>query len=267
MIKVNGHLIKPTIFPDGTSQVWNLPDKILNTKVLQIDWRFEAEREIIDLYSLRKLLRKDAAIHLHVPFLPYGRQDKGVSNDSTFNLRVFADLINGLEFAEVTSVDVHNPSLTRDLIRNFRNEEMYFIHHATVTLLSPHFIVFPDYGARKRYLPITSREGRYCGIPTMTFEKVREQSNGNITGHRMVDGESYECKPNTRFLILDDLCDGGATFLSVAKTLNQKYENSHTINLFVTHGIFSKGREVLEKAGIKLFTTNSLCKNTDGIEV
>lgn len=268
MITVNGHLIKATQFPDGTSQVWNLPEALLKTRVLLIDWRFEAERELMDLYSLRKLLRKDAAIHLHVPFLPYGRQDKAVSNDTTFNLAVFADLINNLDFLEVTSVDVHNPVLTGKLIKAFRNEEVGWIHSKLIAEIRPDYIVFPDVGASTRYIPLGTTSKKYMSVPYLILHKLRDQATGSIVGHSLDEDFNKYCpEPNTSFLMLDDICDGGATFLSAARALNKNYEGSHTIHLYVTHGVFSKGRKVLEDAGIKVCTTNSLCHNKDGIGV
>jgi hypothetical protein len=45
MIKIDGFEIKPTIFPDGTSQVWKIPDELFNKSGLTIDWRFEREDE------------------------------------------------------------------------------------------------------------------------------------------------------------------------------------------------------------------------------
>src|SRR5271165_3139520 len=113
-------IVRPTIFPDGTSQVWKLDDAILRRPFYSIVWNFEAEREIFDLHSLVTLLRwgnpYNVRFKLHIPYLPYGRQDKTISNDTTFNLAVFASLINNLGLDYVTSVDVHNPDLTEKLI-------------------------------------------------------------------------------------------------------------------------------------------------------
>lgn len=55
MIKVNGFVIKPTIFPDGTSQVWKLPEGLLSNNYVAITWYFEAERELLDVFSIRAL--------------------------------------------------------------------------------------------------------------------------------------------------------------------------------------------------------------------
>ncbi len=50
------HILKPTIFPDKTSQVWQLPEELINCGDVSVTWNFEEEREIIDLISLSNLV-------------------------------------------------------------------------------------------------------------------------------------------------------------------------------------------------------------------
>jgi len=58
-------------------------------------------------------------------------------------------------------------------------------------------------------------------------------------------------------LIVDDICDGGATFIGLAKELLILGANS--VSLFVTHGIFRSGTDIIFESGIsKIITTNSL---------
>lgn len=258
------HVVKPTIFPDGTSQVWKLPAEMLEARDLEVTWHFDNEREIIDLLSLRRLL-VFKNWDLHIPFLPYARQDKEVSNTSTFNLFVLAELINQLGCRRVTAVDVHNPALTAELIENFENVEVTAIHEHMVLRRTTHCIVYPDAGASARY-------PRTVNASMIICDKTRDQLTGNITGHeiRSSDIMAMMTKPGPyNFLIVDDLCDGGATFISVAKLINQEYGTYvNKIDLFVTHGVFSRGREHLLNNGItNVFTTNSLTKNGDGYQV
>jgi len=56
-------------------------------------------------------------------------------------------------------------------------------------------------------------------------------------------------------LIVDDICDGGGTFLGLAKELKSK--NAGKLYLAISHGIFSKGFESLAKDFQKIFTTDS----------
>jgi phosphoribosylpyrophosphate synthetase len=90
-------------------------------------------------------------------------------------------------------------------------------------------------------------------------------------GLALANGDEYVLKSlalRNKFLILDDICDGGATFLAVVEALKKRVGLPiMEFHLFVSHGIFSKGRKVLEEQGIQIYTTNSLLHNTDGIEV
>jgi ribose-phosphate pyrophosphokinase len=70
-----------------------------------------------------------------------------------------------------------------------------------------------------------------------------------------------------KVLIVDDICDGGATFIRAARAL-RAIEPDVEVGLCVTHGIFSKGRQHLLDNGIdKIYTTNSLLKNDGNYEV
>ena len=111
MIKVNEHIITPTIFPDNTSQVWQLDPNLLDSKSFNIVWEFENEGELFHLQQLVQLLkygRVPCPINLHMPYLPYGRQDKDVSNDSTFALKTFCNVIDRMNFDKVSTLDAHS---------------------------------------------------------------------------------------------------------------------------------------------------------------
>ncbi len=252
------HTLIPTIFPDGTSQIWHLPTWVLDATNLKIVWNFEAEREIIDLYSLKLLLNPYAFVNLHIPFLPYARQDKDIDNESTFNLSAFSILLNQLSFDRVTSVDVHNVNKTITFIYNFDNMRSEPFIRMSIEDFDPDFLVYPDTGAKNRYDLSFDRK--------ITFEKTRDQSTGHILGHNII-GATPKVLPDNKLLLVDDLADGGATFISIAQQI-RKIEPHVTIGLYVTHGVFSKGRQHLLDNGIdKIYTTNSLLKNTDGYKV
>lgn len=259
MITVNGHKIEPTRFPDGTTQVWKLPEALLAEDHIRVDWRFEREDEFFSIMQLRALLFQKK-FFLHVPYLPFARQDKDVSNQQTFALHPFGDMINLLRCEEVTSVDVHNPDTTRLVITNFRNIEVHDIHETLITALRPDLVVFPDSGAGFRYTYLRKH-------PYIVFEKDRDQATGTIRGHKLTGyGNPEKLVDGANLLIIDDLCDGGATFLSIAKSVEVRAKNVK-LHLFVTHGLFSKGKEILTDAGFKLYTTNSLPRNAGEIKV
>lgn len=255
MIKVNGIEVKPTIFPDQTSQIWKLPEEVFQSKgAIHIVWHFENERELMDIASLAQLFSNRKKF-LDIPYLPFGRQDKEVSNTSTFNLHAFATLINSLEFNVVSSLDVHNPELTTHLINNFTNQDVWGFHDSVLTDFKPNLILYPDEGAYSRYY--------FGNIPQMVCKKSRDPLTGNITNIEI----PIEYLPmDTKILLVDDICDGGATFISIAKQINELNKNNE-LALAVTHGIFSKGTTPLINVGIKLYTTNSLPKNKEGYKI
>jgi ribose-phosphate pyrophosphokinase len=63
------------------------------------------------------------------------------------------------------------------------------------------------------------------------------------------------------FVIVDDICDGGRTFLEIAKTIRSERNISifgDKIYLVVTHGIFSAGFDELKKHFDGIYCTNSV---------
>lgn len=248
MLQVDDLQVIPTLFPDNTSQVWKLPEQVFENSYPTIVWEYEHEGELIQLCQLVKLLRKenpDAQIDLHVPYLPYARQDKRVSNGTTFSLEVFAAIINSLSFRSVRTLDVHSRKATeliKSLVNEFPTAEFLAAHEENNSDL----LVFPDKGAADRY--------RYeYKIDAIMAVKERDQMTGEIKAMRLLDAH----KVNGRnAMMVDDICDGGRTFIELAKLL--KAAGAISIDLFVTHGIFSKGMKVLYDAGIRHITAARL---------
>lgn len=256
MILVNDVIVKPTIFPDGTSQVWKLPADVVNEVEFNVTWYFEHEREIVDVASLAVLFR-GAKTTLFMPYLPYARQDKGVANNATFNLHAFARLLDGLLFDEVTAVDAHNADEASSLIPHFSNMQPRAFHRYAIERYRPDWICFPDAGARARYVDRTIKHQRY-----FIAEKKRDPSTGEIKGLHVDVPANLEA--GQRVLVVDDICDGGGTFIALAGILPRGLG----LGLAVTHGIFSKGKEPLTAAGFTdIYTTNSLIKNQEGFPV
>lgn len=245
MIAVNNRAITPTIFPDKTSQVWKL-DAELITEIEEgssiIQWQFESEAEIIQVLQLATLCRK-VSKHgfkpfLIVPFLPYGRQDKDVSNETTFALNTFLHVLTSSKlFQQISTIDAHNSEVVFDY--GLMNIPANAYLEGVLRLTQPDVICFPDKGATTRGY---STEGR----PSLHLDKVRNQSTGAIEGLEY-NGEMD--LTNRVVLIVDDICDGGKTFIEAAKLLYAK--GAFRVCLFTTHGIYSKGVKVLKDAGIK----------------
>ena len=262
MIKANNIEIKPTIFPDGTSQIWQIDKSILESSNIEIEFTFENEAEIFQLLQLNTLLKHGRIPHpisLHMPFLPYGRQDKEIGNENTFALNTFAKIINGMRFEKVTTLDAHS-KIANELFDNF--EDLYPSHQIeyAVRTSNTNAIAYPDKGACDRYGIVSN---------LIVGNKVRNQLTGYIEEYK-IEGD---CKDKD-ILMIDDICDGGMTFRLMARELYK--HGAKSVSLYVTHGIFSKGLKCLHGDGIqRIFTkdgevfasndTNFLIRNAEYI--
>jgi ribose-phosphate pyrophosphokinase len=264
-LKINGTPIDFTTskFPDGTSQVWKFEKLPVETPDphCKIDFIWENnESEVMQLFMLLDLVQrtlKSPYIYLNIPYLPYARQDKVVAPDTTFALHTFAKILNGFYPNVVTVFDGHS-SEARHLIQGYHSISPRNFHAEVNQKFRPDFVFYPDKGAAARYT-------REINEIVMFGEKVRNQRTGEIERYEVCNSQHFEMV-NKRALIVDDICDGGATFIEAARAL--KRLGVGEIGLCVSHGLFSKGLDELKAAGIsQFFTTNSLLKNEDGYNV
>jgi len=87
-------------------------------------------------------------------------------------------------------------------------------------------------------------------IPVYKTEKKRDEATGKLSGF------SVEPLPSKgRFLLVDDICDRGGTFLGLAEASGLPKER---LDLFVSHGVFSHdATETLPEKFGHIYTTNS----------
>lgn len=244
MITLNNRPINITTFPDKTTQVWKL-ENIQENSINNIEWFYENPAEILDIIQLihylenKKLKRK-----LTIPYLPYARQDHLVDNQSTFAGRAIWHLLQHLD-VDIEAFDMHS-SHHWDYINNIRPLPLI------KSVLQDRHIIYPDAGAHRRY------SSDYLGHNYSTAEKIRDQSTGQITSYKIDVSKILERRTPSIYndaLVIDDICDGGATFEILGKVLK---EAKITASLYVSHGIFSKGIDNLLEYYDVIYTTDSL---------
>lgn len=180
-----------------------------------------------------------------------------VSGDS-FALKVFASQLNTLQFDKVKVLDPHSDAAAA-AINNFVaiSQETCLLHSATLqrqfqqkTLM----LVAPDAGALKKIDAVA----RAAGVEEYAIlSKKRDVASGKLTGFSLMAGDVR----GRDMLIVDDLCDAGGTFIGSAQVLREA--GAHSVSLYVTHGIFSKGVEHLFANGIDaIYTTTSFAAPT-----
>jgi ribose-phosphate pyrophosphokinase len=82
--------------------------------------------------------------------------------------------------------------------------------------------------------------------------KERDLRTGALTNFKTT---SDNLEGKTCFIV-DDICDGGGTFVGTAKMLKEK--GAAKVVLIVSHGIFSKGSTIAEVD--EIYTTDSFRK-------
>lgn len=182
-------------------------------------------------------------------FLPNARYDRHMFKGDAAALKVFANLVNAMEFDAVCALDTHS-NVAENLFKCFHNlpQKEAAVHFASDPRID--FLVAPDAGAAKK----TEETAKEVDKPYITMAKVRNLKTGEITGMRILDDVDLTGKT---VMILDDICDGGRTFVEAAKYLREA--GASRVELYVTHGIFSKGVENLLDNGIDhIYTTDSL---------
>lgn len=174
---------------------------------------------------------------LELFYTPYARQDRRTSHGEPFSLRAFAKLINSCGFKRVTVYDPHS-DITAALIDNIyviKRLELVKENWVNGILKQKNAVILsPDAGAMK-----TNNEiAKYYKLPHFSATKVRDIKTGEITSTRIYAAES-ELKGKD-VVILDDICDGGRTFIEIAKVLIKDYEPA-ALRLYTTVGIYSQG--------------------------
>jgi ribose-phosphate pyrophosphokinase len=107
-------------------------------------------------------------------------------------------------------------------------------------------IIAPDKGSIKRATDVA----RACHIPVYLAEKHRDPDTGRLS--------EFTCEPlpdEGKFLVVDDICDGGGTFMGLANATGLPMER---LGLYVSHGVFSGQAENLFAYFDEIWTTDSL---------
>lgn len=213
--------------------------------------RLNGSEDIMKLFMAANLFDK---VHVVLPYLPYARQDRACRTGEPFSLKVLANLFNSQKFKSVKVLDVHS-SASEMLFKNLTNVSNYWfvddVLHETKLDPKEICIVSPDAGALKKVKHLAEELG---GLKTLPCFKHRSLENGGIESVYIPEDK---LDPNLHYIIVDDICDGGRTFISLAEALKEK--GARNIQVAVAHGIFSNGIIPLLNVGIqKVWTTTSI---------
>lgn len=218
-----------------------------------------AETLMETIHVLDALRWRGISPDLFLPYFPYSRADRLVGNGGgdSFGLALFADMLYGL-CDEIITLDMHSTK-GMEVVCNrvdavFVNIIPYEIFINTLVKkhnMQSYCLVSPDEGAEQKVALYAEK----LKVPHFKIKKVRDQEKkGKIVKYEAIN----EFVPCDHAIILDDICDGGATFLMAASCIPRPTK----LHLGVTHGIFSKGLSVLWYGGFEsVITTDSFAQH------
>jgi ribose-phosphate pyrophosphokinase len=249
-VTMNGSLsidYKRSIFPGGELFVRISNPNFYDPKDIVIQGNIETANDIMELLLLVDALDRTypgTARELVCPYFPYARQDRVMVPGESLSVAIMASIINSCAFHKVTIWDAHSdvtPALLHrvtnipqdDLLARFMQNEPYS------SFLKECMLVAPDAGAAKK----TFKIAQSYVMEMVQAEKIRDVKTGDIKA-TYIPADLKGTKRN--YLIVDDICDGGRTFIELAKVIKKEAEPGCEIYLYVTHGIFSKGLNVFK---------------------
>lgn len=290
MILINGKPLEvDSVFSGGELNI-RLPE--LDLKVgdqVTISYRSKDPNDIFKLGLIISALRDnwgwaDPKICVNMPYLPYARQDRVCKFKEPFSLKFVIEYLKFLD-VPVLVTDVHSEEAGK-LVRQ-QNAKITFYDFIGSNSFIRGLIesdltdlnfdnrlvkIAPDKGAkdrvRKYVQPYNTSDiynipqhiirynkfvKIYNSAKTLTADKTRIESRVM----QVLDIPAEITLEKKDILIVDDICDGGATFIELAKII--KPMNPGSMTLFVTHGIFRNGTDCLFEAGFdRVITTDSL---------
>jgi ribose-phosphate pyrophosphokinase len=243
-------------FPDGQQSVEVDIQTVDIVRPVEISSRMTSFRSLEVIISATQDLYELGVtnISLYVPYFLGARSDRKFAVGASNYLKsVICPIINSQNYSKVTVMDAHSDVLEACLNHFEKRSNIGVVHYALSGIDVANedvVIVSPDAGALKKIYDVA----KAFSLPNViTAGKVRDISSGAIVKTEVPDVSKYTGK---NFLIIDDICDGGRTFIELAKAIREQLPDAKCY-LCVTHGIFSAGLKELNKHFQGIFCSNS----------
>lgn len=241
-------------YPDGQIQLV-LEDLDDNKFHLVILTRICNSDDLFILMQLSDIVnRRGLSCTLYITYLLAARTDRLFSWNTSFTLKIVMDVLKSFN-SEIMILDPHSEAANR--LSDNRVYEINFINmlinYTDIFDDSDNIvIVAPDEGAKDRLEHIVTSS--IFRNPIIYCSKTRDES-GKVTEVKVKSESPIQVNKKTRLIVIDDLCDGGGTFMAIAPEL-KRYEVKE-IDLLITHSIQLDGLKKVSSVYDKVITSNS----------
>lgn len=239
---INGKGYKVVKFPDGELHLEL--DSLNRKEPVAVKCRITNSDELFLMMQLHDVLKRQCieVDIIEIYYLMGMRCDRLFDMNRPFTLSLVSDVINAFGARCVCLYEPHSDRALR-LIKNSSRCCMTEFLVGKLRDRDKYFLVAPDKGASERYLGFDF---------SVICQKHRDEATGNLTG--------FSARPLTNvsdrsLLVVDDLCDGGGTFVGLAPKLRELAPKS--LSLLVTHAVQRAGIDRVAAYYDKVFITDT----------
>jgi len=210
----------------------------------------DAIMETIGLLNALEHTFPSERVDLFIPYYPYSRADRVIGNGGgdSFGVEIITNLFSDEicpNIGKIITLDTHSAVshsvVDSDILCHY---ELFQESGINIPVHANIITVAPDKGASNRASVFAS-----CLKTGLITASKERDLGGHISYYKVPEN----LPSNAYYIVIDDICDGGATFNLLAKSLPQ---NAKKI-LIVTHGIFSQGVNAIHGYDY-IVTTNSI---------
>lgn len=206
---------------------------------------------IVNWAQLLRTHSSSSSLVVFMPYLPSARGDKDVPNPALNYGSLVGEACSFIDY--FVTVDPHS-DLWESAFKvkaphtEFRTLPLPKMIAQVTDYCQYDAVIAPDHGAWERAKSVAD----YMGVPVITADKKRDPETGKLLSYLLND----ETLPGKKYLVVDDICDGGGTFALLATAVHPDTK----LDLWVSHGGFTgneRTASALRRYG-NVFTTNSL---------
>lgn len=247
-LTLHGDNIVCFTYPQGELQVRFKGADVPPGEDIVITARMKDASDVMELALLRDAVDtfKPKSVSLILPYLPYGRADRRFTDHDCEGLAVFGRMLFAMSFRRIVTFDAHNRDAAVACIPGLVNVaaepwiEGAILDFAQKGSVKRVCVLFPDEGASNRYdiADVLGNNHNAVEVESVFATKKRDVVTGKFLGFDVPK------LPQLPVIVVDDICDGGGTFVGIAQHLR-----AHVSCLFTSHGIYSQGLNRLYDAG------------------
>ncbi len=243
--------IETMFFPGGEPHV-KVPRKWKSRESIKLFLKLRTWNDVGIAACLLDVLerRGDDIAEVFIPYFPGARQDRALDMEAPYTVAIMEELL--CRWRDVSVFDPHSAVL--EAFGNLKAVYMPADLRVDVDEEKDGLVVgiiAPDAGAYER--AANFRESFYPNAALIECSKIRNKRSGTLSHYEM--GELFE---EGRYIVVDDICDGGGTFNLLAEAFDaNQYGKGSGLELFVSHGIFSKGTLAVSPRYSRITTTDS----------